>query len=98
MPEYEAKEKCDEIAQALGQTENIYQISAINKLNTDPLCFDIMELLETMPVDKFEETKEEVEFKWDTYHEGAVIDESGSFEDDEDWDEDDYDVEVIYQR
>ena len=98
MPEDEAKEICNDIAEALGQTKNIYQISAINKLNTDPLCFDIMDLLDTMPVDKFEETKEEIEFKWDTYHEGAVIDESGSFEDDEDWDEDDYDVEVIYQR
>lgn len=98
MAEDEAKEICNDIAEALGQTENIYQISAINKLNTDPLCFDIMDLLDTMPVDKFEETKEEIEFKWDTYHEGAVIDESGSFEDDEDWDEDDYDVEVIYQR
>jgi GTP-binding protein len=98
MAEDEAKEICNDIAEALGQTENIYQISAINKLNTEPLCFDIMDLLDTMPVDKFEETKEEIEFKWDTYHEGAVIDESGSFEDDEDWDEDDYDVEVIYQR
>ncbi|PAJ74887.1 GTPase ObgE [Pseudoalteromonas sp. NBT06-2] len=97
MPEDEAKKTCDDIAEALGQTDNTYQISAINKLNTDPLCFDIMDLLDSMPVDKFEETKEEVEFKWDTYHEGAVIDESGSF-DDEDWDEDDYDVEVIYQR
>jgi len=98
MPEDEAKEICNSIAEALGQTENIYQISAINKLNTNPLCFDIMDLLDSMPVDKFEETKEEIEFKWDTYHEGAVIDESGSFDDDEDWDEDDYDVEVIYQR
>ena len=98
LPDDEAKAKCDEIAEALGQTNNNYQISAINKLNTDPLCFDILNLLEEMPINKFEAQKEEVEFKWDTYHEGAVIDESGSFEDDEDWDEDDYDVEVIYQR
>ena len=56
-------------------------------------------LLESMPKEKFvaEEEPQEVEFKWDTYHEESISDFEDD-DDDEDWDEDDYDVEVVYQR
>ena len=57
-----------------------------------------MTLLESMPKEKFvETTDEEVEFKWDTYHQKAAK----KSDDDDDWDEwneDDYDVEVVYER
>jgi GTP-binding protein len=56
-----------------------------------------MALLDSMPKEKFaEEEKEEVEFKWDTYHQKATSQDDDDWDDD--WDDDDYDVEVIYQR
>ena len=95
--EEEAAELCQSIAAELDVDNNIYQISAFNKIGTEQLCFDIMNLLDSMPKDKFEEAEsEEVEFKWDNYHETAIEDYLD--EDDDDWDEDDYDVEVVYQR
>ena len=57
-----------------------------------------MTLLESMPKEKFVPVEdEEVEFKWDTYHKDATK----KHDDDDDWDswdDDDYDVEVIYER
>jgi GTP-binding protein len=98
LPEDEVEETCERIAEELG-AEVVYRISAANKKNTQPLCYDIMTLLESMPKDKFEEeqTDEEVEFKWDTYHREAKKNAQDDDWDD-DWDEDDYDVEVIYER
>lgn len=98
LPEDEVEETCARIAEELG-AEVVYRISAINKKNTQPLCYDIMTLLESMPKDKFEEeqVEAEVEFKWDTYHREAKKNAQDDDWDD-DWDEDDYDVEVVYQR
>lgn len=97
LPEDEAEALCNEIAQELGEETNVYRISAANKQNTQALCHDIMALLDSMPKEKFaEEEKEEVEFKWDTYHQKATSQDDDDWDDD--WDDDDYDVEVIYQR
>lgn len=98
LPEDEVEEICERIAEELG-ADVVYRISAANKKNTQPLCYDIMTLLDSMPKDKFEEeqTDEEVEFKWDTYHREAKKNAQDDDWDD-DWDEDDYDVEVIYER
>ncbi|ATC83541.1 MULTISPECIES: Obg family GTPase CgtA [Pseudoalteromonas] len=96
LPEDEAQALCEQIAQELGEEENVYRISAVNKLNTQPLIHDIMALLDSMPKEKFVEIEdEEVEFKWDTYHQKAT---KGDDDDWDDWDEDDYDVEVVYER
>ncbi|NWL14439.1 Obg family GTPase CgtA [Pseudoalteromonas sp. Scap03] len=96
LPEDEAKSLCEQIAEELGESENTYSIAAINKLNTQPLIHDIMTLLDNMPKEKFVEVAdEEVEFKWDTYHQKAT---KGDDDDWDDWDEDDYDVEVVYER
>ncbi|MCK8096606.1 MULTISPECIES: Obg family GTPase CgtA [unclassified Pseudoalteromonas] len=96
LPEEEAQALCEQIAQELGEEENVYRISAVNKLNTQPLIHDIMALLDSMPKEKFVEIEdEEVEFKWDTYHQKAT---KGDDDDWDDWDEDDYDVEVVYER
>ncbi|TMO06206.1 GTPase ObgE [Pseudoalteromonas sp. S327] len=96
LPEDEAQALCKKIAQELGEEENVYRISAVNKLNTQPLIHDIMALLDSMPKEKFVEIEdEEVEFKWDTYHQKAT---KGDDDDWDDWDEDDYDVEVVYER
>jgi GTP-binding protein len=57
-----------------------------------------MTLLDSMPKEKFVQVEdEEVEFKWDTYHEKATKG-KGNDDDWDDWDEDDYDVEVVYER
>ncbi|ASM51207.1 GTP-binding protein [Pseudoalteromonas espejiana DSM 9414] len=96
LPEDEAQALCEQIAQELGEEENVYRISAVNKLNTQPLIHDIMALLDSMPKEKFEEIEdEEVEFKWDTYHQKATKNDDDDWDD---WDEDDYDVEVVYER
>ncbi|MBE0369186.1 Obg family GTPase CgtA [Pseudoalteromonas aurantia] len=99
LPEDEAEAICERIAQEL-DAEQVYQVSAINKLNTQPLCYDIMTLLDSMPKDKFEveQEQEEVEFKWDTYHRKAAQEAQDDDDWDDDWDEDDYDVEVVYER
>ncbi len=99
LPEDEAEAICERIAQEL-DAEKVYQVSAINKLNTQPLCYDIMTLLDSMPKDKFEaeQEQEEVEFKWDTYHRKAAQEAQDDDDWDDDWDEDDYDVEVVYER
>ncbi|ATC93577.1 Obg family GTPase CgtA [Pseudoalteromonas tunicata] len=97
LPADEVDTLCSEIAAALDVQENIFKISAVSKLNTKELCFNVMDLLDSMPKDKFEsEVQKEVEFKWDTYHQEVILDELD--DDDDDWDEDDYDVEVVYQR
>ena len=99
LPEDEAEAICERIAQEL-DAEKVYQVSAINKLNTQPLCYDIMTLLDSMPKDKFEaeQEQEEVEFKWDTYHRKVAQEAQDDDDWDDDWDEDDYDVEVVYER
>jgi GTP-binding protein len=96
LPEDEAKVLCEQIAAELGEQDNVYQISAIKKLNTQSLIHNIMSLLDSMPKEKFVEIEdEEVEFKWDTYHKDAT---KNNDDDWDDWDEDDYDVEVVYER
>ena len=97
LPEDEAHALCEQIAEELGEETNIYRISAVNKQNTQTLCHEIMALLDSMPKEKFVPIEdEEVEFKWDTYHKDAT---KNTDDDDwEDWDEDDYDVEVVYER
>jgi GTP-binding protein len=59
-----------------------------------------MDFIETLPDEAEPEPIDgkSVEFKWDTYHEETIA--AHSLEDDlddEDWNEDDYDVEVEYR-
>ncbi len=96
LPE-EAEELCQSILEGLGWHGKSYQISAFQQLGTDALCHDVMDMLETLPVEEFLEQPEEKEFKWDDYHQ-KVIEEYEDDDDDDDWDDDDYDVEVIYKR
>lgn len=99
MLEEEAKEVTDRIIEGLGWEGEVRSISAFNKMGTDDLCQGVMNFIESLPVEE-EETPVDgktVEFKWDTYHEDAMTDLEDDL-DDEDWDEDDYDVEVEYKR
>ena len=99
--EEEADEIITRVVQELEWTGPVYRISAFDKQGTDPVCYDIHNLLETMPrpEELAEQKPEKVEFKWDDYHKeqlAQVADDD--LDDDDDWDEDDYDVEVIYTR
>lgn len=95
MPEEEANQLCREIAEQLDWQGPIYQIAAVNGLNTKELCNDLAEALEEMPREEFIQEEEPTTFQWH-----SPKDEFADLEDDlddEDWDEDDYDVEVHYR-
>lgn len=96
--EEEAEELCQRIADELGWEGPSYQISAFQKDNTDELCKEVMAFIETLPSEEEElaAEKEDVEFKWDTYHKDTIAKHDSDDDDDDDWDDDDYDVEVIY--
>jgi GTP-binding protein len=98
MLEDEAKELTDSIVAGLNWTGEVRSVSAINKSGTADLTQGVMTFIEGLPPEE-EETPEEktVEFKWDTYHEDAVAQVVDDL-DDEDWDEDEYDVEVEYRK
>jgi GTP-binding protein len=93
MPEEEANQLCQDIAEQLEWEGPIYQIAAVNGLNTKDLCNDIAEALEEMPRELVEEDEARPEFQWHTSEETVEDDD----DDWDDWDEDDYDVEVIYK-
>ncbi|WP_028023519.1 Obg family GTPase CgtA [Enterovibrio calviensis] len=103
MSEEDAEAQIERVLEALGWDEPHYAISAINKGNTQQLTFDLMEFIQSLPVELTQEVAEEnkVEFKWDDYHEQQIKQQQeGSDDDDDDWDdwnEDDYDVEIIYR-
>ncbi len=96
--EEEAKEITDAVIKGLDWQGEVFSISGFNKTGTQELCSQLMNFIETLP-DEVEESVEEkaVEFKWDTYHDEAIA-ESDDDLDDEDWNEDDYDVEVEYRQ
>ncbi|ENY73907.1 Obg family GTPase CgtA [Aeromonas diversa] len=106
MLEEEAGEVMERVKAALGHEGPTYAITAISKEGTQKVCYDILDLLDTMPRQLEQDAKEaidKVEFKWDDYHRNQIAQiEKGSdddVDDDDDWDEDDDDgVEIIYVR
>jgi GTPase len=101
--EEEAQEIIDRITKALDWQEKIYCISAFNKTGTKELSYELMSFIETLPASDIDLTDEEkaVEFKWDAYHQEAMTDANDGLDDeldDDDWNEDDYDVEVEYRQ
>lgn len=95
--EEEVEERVQHVTEALGWEGPVYQISAFQKMNLDPLCHDIMNFIETLPVESTEDDASATDFKWDTYHQNTQ-DAFEDDDDDDDWDEDDYDVEVEYRK
>ncbi|MBT4883278.1 MAG: Obg family GTPase CgtA [Glaciecola sp.] len=87
MLEDEAQELCASIAAELG-IEDYYQISAFQKLNVNELCRDVMTYLEELPADIVADEEEQIDFKWDSYHERTIA-EHVDVEDDDDWDDED---------
>ncbi|WP_087020865.1 Obg family GTPase CgtA [Thaumasiovibrio subtropicus] len=105
LPEEEAQAKIDEILDALSWEGDYYCISALNRLNTQPLIYDLMAFIETLPrqLEAEESEEDKVDFKWDDYHEQKLRESEQAESDDDDdddwddWNEDDYDVEIIYK-
>ena len=101
LPE-EADEIIARVTEALDWEGPVYRISAFNKEGTDPICYDVIKLLETLPQlsDVVAQQPDRVEFMWDDYHKQAIqeAEQEVDDDDDDDWDEDDYDVEIIYTR
>lgn len=97
--EEEAQEITSEILTALDWQGESCNISAFSKMGTQVLSSRVMTFIESLPPEVVDAPIEgkDVEFKWDTYHEEAIIDAEDDL-DDEDWDEDDYDVEVEYRQ
>ncbi|WP_426359799.1 Obg family GTPase CgtA [Pseudocolwellia sp. HL-MZ19] len=97
--EDEAQEVMDRVIEGLAWEGHIQSISAFAKTGTEKLCYNVMDFIEALPKVTEEEIIDgkSVEFKWDTYHEDAMSDLTDDL-DDEEWDEDDYDVEVEYRK
>jgi GTP-binding protein len=98
--EDEAQAITEKILNGLNWQGDVHSISAFNRDGTHELTRKVMDFIETLPDEVEPEPIDgkSVEFKWDTYHEETIA--AHSFDDDlddEDWNEDDYDVEVEYR-
>ena len=97
--EDEVDEVCQRIIDALEFDGETRRISAFSKIGTDDLCHDVMKFIESLPPEiEDEDPADTVEFKWDDYHNEVINGDLEDDLDDEDWDEDDYDVEVEYRQ
>ena len=97
--EDEAQVVIDKVVAALDYKDRVFQISAFNRKGTEQLTHEVMSFIEALPAEEAETPEDQaVEFKWDTYHQEAIDEHGGDMLDDEDWDEDDYDVEVEYRK
>jgi GTP-binding protein len=98
--EDEAQAITEEILNGLNWQGDVHSISAFNRDGTHELTRKVMDFIETLPDEAEPEPIDgkSVEFKWDTYHEETIAAHSLDDDlDDEDWNEDDYDVEVEYR-
>jgi GTP-binding protein len=59
IPVEEQQDRCQAIIQGLGWNGPVYQISAINKTGVEPICFDIMEMIEQSAQNKFDEPNQD---------------------------------------
>lgn len=101
------QEEVDQVAasviSALDWQGPVYHISAFTQLNTNQLCVEIAGALERIPRQQETFSTPEVNFTWDDYHHKVLNASSNECGDDMvevDDDDDDFDdgVEVVYQR
>lgn len=103
MSDEEAQERAKDITERLGFDEDYFLISAATGKNVSDLTNEIMDFIEANPREVEEENKEveDVKFKWDDYHQQAMVNAIEEDDDDfwDDWsEEDDEGVEIIYER
>ncbi|GHB79098.1 GTPase Obg [Psychrosphaera saromensis] len=94
MSDEEADVLCKKIAAELEWEGPIYQISAVNGINTKALCNDISDALDLMPREIVTDADDKLMFQWDTPQPEALDDE----QDDDVWDDEDEDdhPNVVY--
>jgi GTP-binding protein len=103
LSEEDTQAKISEVLEALAWEGDYYCISALTRNGTKELTYDLMTTIESLPQNKYDEVEEKVEkveFKWDDYHAEQIKKAEEDDDDDDDWDnwnEDDYDVEIIYK-
>ncbi|WP_440905591.1 Obg family GTPase CgtA [Catenovulum sp. SX2] len=102
MLEEDAKAKMEEIVAALDWQGPIYSMSAAERNGTQDLVNVLGDWLLEHPLPSLEEqkTEEQVEFKWQNYHDSVMESEEWDDDDwdDDDWDDDDDGPEIIYQK
>lgn len=99
MLEEELDEQIQRLIDALNWNDKVYKISAYNREGTSELALELLDFIQSLPAEKEEKDPDaEVEFKWDNYHKATQADDLTDDLDDEDWNEDEYDVEVFYER
>ncbi len=99
--EEELQEKVERIVKELEWEGDVYTISAYNREGTKELALKLLDYIASLPPeDNVVNPDDEVEFKWDNYHQANLDSVNEDYDDDfdDDFDDDDYDVEVIYQR
>jgi len=99
--EDEANEVMQRVQEALEWDGPVYKVAAISKTGTNDVCLDVVEYLEELPAEfTAEEERQQVEFQWGDYHESAMDDANENHDDfdDDDWDEDEEMMEVIYVK
>ncbi|MDP8161850.1 Obg family GTPase CgtA [Pasteurella skyensis] len=98
--EEDAQQRAKEIVEQIGWEGDYYIISAVTGHNVSTLTNSIMDFIEANPreVEEEEKAKEEVEFKWEEYHNQAIQNPITEDDWDDDWtEEDDEGVEIIYR-
>ena len=99
MLEEELDEQIKRLTDALDWDEKVYKISAYNREGTSELALELLDFIQSLPAEEEEKDPDaDVEFKWDNYHKATQADDLVDDLDDDDWDEDEYDVEVFYER
>jgi GTP-binding protein len=93
MSDEEADELCKKIAAELEWEGPIYQISAVNGINTKELCNDISDALELMPREIVTDAEDKLMFQWDTPAPEGFDDEQDAV-----WDDEDDHPNVVYTK
>lgn len=94
-----AQHQAQQIASALGWQDKHYLISAVSREGVTPLCWDIMNYIIEHPVTvPDQENSTPGGFVWEDYHRQQAEPAGSNEPDDDDWNDDDQEAEIIYQR
>ncbi len=102
MSGQEADEKIEQILDALAWEGQYAKISAVNKLGTKELTYQLADFMDNLPKEEQQaESEDKVDFMWDDYHKDAMSGKdvvTEDWDDDDDWDDEEDDGHVIYVR
>lgn len=113
LPEDEHEQRCQQVIDALNWQGPVYSMAAISKLGVEPICGDVMAYLEDCKEKELESPElvdieagiqarmqEESRLRVQelaAVRKAARAAQPDTLDDDDDWNEDDYDVEVVYE-